>query len=83
MNKGQFVSKFKTFNGIAQLIDQKIPITLNETGEDSYHFSALYLKGKTLRKDAKIKEVSVEVRIKFVSVRRPFRKFTMPKLIRH
>ena len=63
--------------GKAQLIDQKIPITLNETGEDSYYFSALYLKGKTLSKDAKVKEVSVEVKIKFVSVSRPFRKFTM------
>ena len=63
--------------GKAQLIDQKIPITLNETGEDCYYFSALYLKGKTLSKDAKVKEVSVEVKIKFVSVSRPFRKFTM------
>ena len=27
--------------GKAQLIDQKIPMTLNETGEDSYYFSAL------------------------------------------
>ena len=69
--------------GKAQLIDQKIPMMLNETGEDSYYFSALYLKGKTLRKDAKIKGVSVEVRIKFVSVSRPFRKFTMRKSISH
>ena len=67
--------------GKARLIDQKIPITLNETGEDSYYFSALYLKGKTLSKDAKVKEVSVEVRIKFVSVSRPFRKFTMRQSI--
>ena len=69
--------------GKAQLIDQKIPMTLNETGEDSYYFSALYLKGQTLSKDAKIKGISVEERIKFVSVGRPFRKFTMPKSISH
>ena len=67
--------------GKAQLIDRKIPMILNETGEDSYYFSALYLKGKTLSKDAKIKEDSVEVRIKFVSVSLPFGKFTMPKSI--
>ena len=67
--------------GKAQLIDQKIPMTLNETGEDSYYFSAFYLKGKTLSKVANIKEVSVEVRIKFVSVSRQFRKFAMPKPI--
>ena len=67
--------------GKVQLIDQKIPSTLNETGEYSYYFSALYLKGKTLKKYAKIKEVSVEVRIKFVSVSQPFGKFTMPKSI--
>ena len=30
--------------GKAQLIDQKIPMTLNETGEDSYYFSALHLR---------------------------------------
>tara|TARA_B100000989_G_scaffold213072_1_gene161918 strand:+ start:279 stop:491 length:213 start_codon:yes stop_codon:yes gene_type:complete len=69
--------------GKAQLIDQKIPMTLNETGKGSYYFSALYLKGKTLSKDAKIKEDSVEVRIKFFSVNRPFRKFTMLKSISH
>ena len=69
--------------GKAQLIDQKIPMTLNETAEDSDYFSALYLKGKTLRKDAKIKKISVEVRIEFVSVSRPFRKFTMTKSISH
>ena len=69
--------------GKAQLIDQKIPMTLNETGEDSYYFSALYLRGQTLSKDAKIKEISVEVRIKFVSVSRPLRKFTMTKPIRN
>ena len=69
--------------GKAQLIDQKIPMTLKATGEDSYYYSALYLRGQTLSKDAKIKEVSVEVRIKFVSVSRPFRKFTMPKSISH
>ena len=68
--------------GKAQLIDQKIPMTLNETGED-YYYSALYLRGQTLSKDAKIKEISVEVRIKFVSVSRPFKKFTMPKSISH
>ena len=67
--------------GKAQFIDQIIPMTLNERGEDSYYFSALYLKGKTFSKYAKIKEVSVEVRMKFVSVSRPFRKFTMPKSI--
>ena len=67
--------------GKAQLIDQKIPMTLNETGEDSYYFSALYLREQTLSKDVMIKEISVEVRIKFVSVSRPFRKFTMPKSI--
>ena len=69
--------------GKAQLIDQKIPMTLNETDEDSYYFSALYLSGKTLRKDAKIKEVSVEVRAEFFSVSRPFRKFIMRKSISH
>ena len=69
--------------GEAQLIAQKILMTLNGIGEDSYNSSALYLKGKTLRKDAKIKEISVEVRIKFVSVSRPFRKFIMPKSISH
>ena len=69
--------------GKAPLIDQKTPMTLNETGEDSYYFSALHLSGQTLSKDAKIKEISVEVRIKFVSVSRPFRKFTMPKSISH
>lgn len=58
-------------------------MTLNETGEDYYYFSDLYLRGQTLRKDAKITEMSVEVRIKFVSVSRPFRKFTMPKSISH
>ena len=69
--------------GKAQLIDQKIPMTLNETGEDSYYFSALYLRGQTLSKDAKIKEISVEVRIKFVSMGQPFKKFLMPKSISH
>ena len=69
--------------GKAQLIDQKIPTTLNETGEDSYYFSALFLRGQTLSKDTKIIEISVEVRIKFVSVGQPFRKFTMPKSISH
>ena len=69
--------------GKAQLIDQKIPMTLNETGEDSYYFSALYLREQTLSKDVMIKEISVEVRIKFVSVSRPFKKFTMPKSISH
>ena len=69
--------------GKAQLIDQKIPMTQNETGEDTYYFSALYLRGQTLSKDAKIKEISIEVRIKFVSVGQPFRKFTMPKSISH
>ena len=69
--------------GKAQLIDQKIPMTLNETGEDSYYFPSLYQKGKTLSKDARSKEVGVEVRIKVVSVSRLFRKFTMPKSISH
>ena len=69
--------------GKAQLIDQKIPMTLNETGENYYYFSALYLRGQTLSKDAKIKKISVEVRIKFVSVSRPFKKFTIPKSISH
>ena len=69
--------------GKAQLIDKKIPMTLNETGEDSYYFSALYLREQTLSKDVMIKEISVEVRIKFVSVSRPFRIFTMPKSISH
>ena len=69
--------------GKAQLIDQKIPMTMNEIGEDSNYFSALYLKGKTLSKDAKIKEVSAAVRIKFVSASRPFKKFTMRKSISH
>ena len=69
--------------GNPQLIDQKIPMTLNETGEDSYYFSALYQKGKTLSKDAKIKEVSVEVRAKFFSARRLVRKITIPKSINH
>ena len=69
--------------GKAQLIDQKIPMTLNETGEDSYYFSALYLREQTLSKDVMIKEISVEVRIKFVSVSRPFKKFIMPKSISH
>ena len=52
---------------------------LNETGEDSYCFSALNLKGKTLSTDAKIEEDSVEVETKFVSARRPFRKIIIPK----
>lgn len=69
--------------GKAQLIDQKIPMTLNEKGEDFYYFSALHLRGQTLSKDAKIKEGSVDVRIKFVSVHRPFRNFTMRKSISH
>ncbi len=69
--------------GNPQLIDQKIPMTLNETVEDSYYFSALYLKGKTLSKDAKIKEASVEVRMKFISVSLPFRDLTMRKSISH
>ena len=43
--------------GKAQLIDQKIPMTLNETGEDSYYFSALHLRGQTLSQDAKIKNL--------------------------
>ena len=58
-------------------------MTQNETGEDTYYFSALYLRGQTLSKDAKIKEISIEVRIKFVSVSRPLRKFTMTKPIRN
>ena len=70
--------------GRAQLIYQKISMIQNETGEDAYYFSALCLKGKkNLNKDATINEVSVEVRTKFVSVSRPYRKFTMRKSISH
>tara|TARA_B100000963_G_scaffold152977_1_gene133244 strand:- start:193 stop:387 length:195 start_codon:yes stop_codon:yes gene_type:complete len=59
----------------AQLVDQKIPMTLNEIGKNSNYFSALELKGKTLSKDAKIKDESVEVRAQFFySALRPFRK---------
>ena len=67
----------------AQLVDQTSPITLNEIGEDSYYFSALYLKGRTLRKDAKIKEDSVEVRTNFFSAKRLVRKITIHKSINH
>ena len=67
--------------GKAQFIDQIIPMTLNETGEDSYYFSALYLKGKTFSKYAKIKENSVEVTTKFMSTRPSFRKIKIPKSI--
>ena len=69
--------------GRAQLIDQKILMTLNETGGATYYFSTFYLKGTTLSKDTKIKEDSIEVRIKFVSVNRPYRKFIMSKSISH
>ena len=69
--------------GKAQLVDQKIPMTQNEIGENPYYFSALYLKGKTLNKAAKIKEEFVEVRTKFVSARQPFKKIIIPKSINH
>ena len=50
-------------------------MTLNEIGKNSYYFSALELKGKTLSKDVKIKEESVEVGAQFFySARRPFGK---------
>ena len=63
----------------AQLVDQKTPMTLNEIGKNSYYFSALELKGKTLSKDAKIKEESVGVRAQFFySARRPFGKLQCP-----
>ena len=58
----------------AQLVDQKTPMTLNEIGKNSNYFSALELKEKTLSKDAKIKDESVEVRAQFFySALRPFR----------
>ena len=70
--------------GKAKLVDQKkYPMTINETGKDSYYFCALYLKGKTMSKDVKVKEDSVEVRTKFCSASRPFGKITMPKSINH
>ena len=70
--------------GKAQLVDQDIPMILNEIGEDFYYFSDLDLKGKTLSKDTKIREESDEVRPQFFySVRRLFRKITMPKSINH
>ena len=70
--------------GKAQLVDQDIPMILNEIGEDSYYFSDLDLKGKTLSKDTKIRERSDEVRAQFFySVRRLIRKITMPKSINH
>jgi len=66
------------------LVDQKIPMRLNEIDEDYYHFSALDLKGKALSKDAKIKEEYVEVKGQsFYSARRLSRKITMPKSINH
>ena len=68
---------------MAQLVDQKTPVILNEAGEDSCYFSGLYLKGKTLSKDAKIRKTSVEVRTKFVSATQPFRKITIPKSINY
>ena len=70
--------------GKAQLVDQKIPMILNEIDEGSYYFSAIYLKGKALSEDAKIKEEYVEVKGQFFySARRPSRKITMPKSINH
>ena len=49
-------------------------MTLNEIGKNSNYFSALELKEKTLSKDAKIKDESVEVRAQFFySALRPFR----------
>ena len=51
--------------GKTQLVDQKIPMILNEKGENSNYYSALELKGKTLSKDAEIKDESIEVRSQF------------------
>jgi len=51
--------------GKTQLVDQKIPMTLNEKGKNSNYYSALELKGKTLSKDAEIKDESIEVRSQF------------------
>ena len=63
----------------AQLVDQKIPMTLNEKGKNSNYYSVLELKGKTLSKDAKLENESVEVRAQFFySARRPFRKLQCP-----
>ena len=68
----------------AQLVDQDIHMILNEIGEDSYFFSDLDLKGKTLSKDTKIREETDEVRAQFFySAIRPFRRVIMPKLINH
>ena len=64
--------------GKTQLVDQKIPMTLNEKGKNSNYYSVLELKGKTLSKDAKIRDESVEVRAKFCSARRPFRELQCP-----
>ena len=65
--------------GKAQLVDQDIPMILNEIGEDSYYFSDLDLKGKKLSKDAKIKKEYIGVRAQFFySARRPFRKLQCP-----
>ena len=49
----------------AQLVDQKILMALKEIGKNSNYFSPLELKGKTLSKDAKIKDESIEVRSQF------------------
>ena len=62
----------------AQLVDQKIPMILKEIGKNSNYFSPLELKGKTLSKDSKIRDESVEVRAKFCSARRPFRELQCP-----
>ena len=54
-------------------------MTLNEIGKNSYYFSTLEIKGKTLSKDAEIKEESVEVIAQFFySARRPFGKLQCP-----
>ena len=63
----------------AQLVYQKIHMTLKDTGKNSNFFPALELKGKTSSKDEKIGDKSVEVRAQFFySARRPFRKLQCP-----
>ena len=51
--------------GKTQLVDQKIPMTLNQKGKNSNYYSPLELKGKTLGKDVEIKDESIEVRSQF------------------
>ena len=70
--------------GKAQLVDQDIAMILNEIGEDSYYFSDLDLRGMALSKDTKIREEPNDARaLFFYSIRRLFRKITMPKSIYH